>query len=384
MPITQGFRYVTTNLFQSGGFFNDIISELPFTNVNFTNQLNSNGTFQGEVLLSGLNSSELNAYTGTIPGKTVLWVLYNDGETSTSAPVWSGVIWAREYDSTTQKLSITAQEMMSLYDKRVISTDKNYSAIFYDPAVIAYDLMEYAEARQNGSTGLTYNSITTPYATKTRYYGYEFKTVGQAVKDLSVNFFDYRIIPYIDGSGYLANQFTLGDPLGVEWDASSSTASIFQLPGNLIGYNFPEDASGALNRLYGLGYGANNTKLIATATDPSKINPLLGGDWPLLEGTVNFMDIPDLQLVKDLTLGELNAISYPPTTVNVVIPPYVDPIYTSYNVGDQVSLRIRDDYFPSGFDIIMRIVAISVNPGENGPSQVTITLTRRLASGTVS
>jgi len=384
MTISQEFRYVTTNLFQSGGFFNDIISELPFTNVNFTNQLNSNGTFQGEVLLSGLNSSQLNAYTGTIPGKTVLWVLYNDGVSGTSAPVWSGVIWAREYDSATQKLSVTAQEMMSLYDRRVISTDKNYTATFYDPAVIAYDLMEYAEARQNGSTGLTYNSITTPYATKTYYYGYELKTVGQAIKDLSTNFFDYRIIPYIDYDGYLANQFTLGDPLGEEWDVTSGLASIFQLPGNLIGYNFPEDASQALNRLFGLGYGANGTKLIAIASDPSKINPALGGDWPLLEGTASFVDIPDLQLVKDLTLGELNAISYPPTTVNVIIPPYIDPVYTSYNVGDQVSLRIRDDYFPSGFDTIMRIVAISVNPGENGPSQVTITLTRQLASGTVS
>ena len=87
------FQYVTTNLYQSGSTANSIISELPFTNVNFTQQLNSIGTFQGNVLLSGINSDALNAYNGTIPAKTILWVIWN------GVPVWSGVIWHREYDS---------------------------------------------------------------------------------------------------------------------------------------------------------------------------------------------------------------------------------------------------------------------------------------------
>jgi hypothetical protein len=134
--------------------------------------------------------------------------------------------------------------------------------------------------------------------------------------------------------------------------------------------------------LYGLGYGANNSKILATAIDPSKITT---GDWPLLEDTANYTDIGDLQLLKDLTLGQLNAISYPPTTIEIVIPTYIDPIYTSYAVGDQVRLDIQDDYFPSGLNgEVLRIMAISVSPGENGPSRVTITLTRLLAAGTVT
>jgi hypothetical protein len=154
---------------------------------------------------------------------------------------------------------------------------------------------------------------------------------------------------------------------------------VFQFPGNLVEYKFPEDATGAANKLYGLGYGANNSKILATAIDPAKITT---GDWPLLEDTANYTDIGDLQLLKDLTLGQLNAISYPPTTIEVVIPPYIDPIYTSYNIGDQVRMDIQDDYFPSGLNgEILRIMAISVSPGENGPSRVTLTLTRLLAAG---
>jgi len=375
------FRYVTTNLYQPGSTANPIIAELPFTGVNFTQQLNSNGTFQGHVLLSGINSDDLNAYNGTIPGKTILWVLYTNPYTAVSAPVWSGVIWAREYDSASQTLSISAQEMMSLYGRRRISTDKNYSATFYDPAYIAYELMKYAEALPHGKTGLTYNSITTAYATKKYYFGYELKSVYQAVKDLANNFFDFTIRPYLSGND-LKNIFALGDPYGVTYSASDPNAIVFQFPGNLVEYKFPEDASGAANKLYGLGYGANNTKILATAIDPDKITT---GDWPLLEDSANYIDIGDLQLLKDLTLGQLNAISYPPTTIEVVIPPYIDPIYPSYEIGDQVRLDIKDDYFPSGLSgEILRIVAISVDPGENGPSRITLTLTRLLAAGTVT
>lgn len=378
---TAEFRYLTTNIYQPGSTRNPVISELPFTGVNFTSQLNSVGTFQGHVLLSGINSASSNVYNGTIPGKTILWVVYSDPNTLQSIPVWSGVIWAREYESASQSLIISAQEMMSLYDKRRISTTKNYANTFYDPAYISYQLMTYAEGLTNGKTGLTQNSITTPYATKKVYEGYELKSVYQAIKDLASIYFDFAIVPKFNVNGALYNEFTLGDPLGDAYNAA--TSPIFQFPGNVVEYKFPEDASGAANKLYGLGYGANNKKLLATATDPSKIGT--GTDWPLLEDSANYIDIADPQLLRDVTLGQLNAISYPPTTVEIVIPPYVDPYYgSSYEIGDEVRVDIRDDYFPSGLNLIMRIVAISVNPGENGPSRVTITLTRELASGTVS
>jgi hypothetical protein len=375
------FRYVMTALWQSGSTPNPIIAELPFTDVNFTQQLNSIGTFQGHVLLSGLNTDNLNVYNGTIPGKTILWVLYTDPVSMVSVPVWSGVIWAREYDSASQTLSIGAQEMMSLYNRRRISTTKDYGNTFYDPMYIAYELMKYAEALPHGKTGLTYNTNTSIYNTKKLYEGYELKSVYQAIKDLAANFFDFKIAPLVVG-GNLINRFYLGDPLGTVYSASSLLAPVFQFPGNLVEYKFPEDATGAANKLYGLGYGANNSKILATAIDPAKITT---GDWPLLEDTANYTDIGDLQLLKDLTLGQLNAISYPPTTIEVVIPPYIDPIYTSYNIGDQVRMDIQDDYFPSGLNgEILRIMAISVSPGENGPSRVTLTLTRLLAAGSVT
>jgi len=373
-----------TGTYSSGGLAykdNPVIAELPFTGVNFSSQLNSVGNFQGHVLLSGINAYTANAFDATIPGKTVLWVLYTDPSAAAAIPVWSGVIWAREYDSSNQSLGIAASEMLSLYGRRRISTNKVY-ATFTDPAVIATQLMQYAEAlTPHGKTGLRYNNGTSIYSTKMEYQGYELKPVYQAIKDLSARFFDFRIAPYWNTtSGALYNRFEIG--VGTDYSPTSPTAVVFQFPGNVVEYKFPEDASGAVNRLYGLGYGANNKSLRATAIDPALIGAT--GTWPLLEDTASYTDIPDVQLLRDLTKGQLNATSYPPTTLEIVLPPYVDPYYTDYQVGDQARIEIRDDFFPFGYTDVMRIVAISVNPGENGPSRITVTLTRQLADGQVN
>lgn len=452
----EEFRYVTTNLYQSGLTANPIIAELPLTGVNYTQQLNSIGTFQGHLLLSGANGDNYNAYEGTIPGKTILWVLYNDPITNGSVPVWSGVIWAREYDGASQTLSISAQEMMSLYNRRRISTTKDYSdnpldPDGYDPSYIAQQLMQYAEGLNHGLTGLNTTLFvdSTAFQTKKKYEGYELKSVYQAVKDLAANYFDFKIAPMV-ADGSLKNFLHIGYPLGTTYSASDPYATVFSYPGNLVDYKYPEDASGAANQLYGLGYGNNTTKVVAIAKDPSKIgtytitnavgsgsaitftsaNKFVAGQdvvvsgvtpsqyngtyeitsasstqfvvasiatgtyssggqakslWPLLEDTVNFTDIGELQLLKDLTLGQLDATSQPPATIEIVIPTYIDPVYTTYNIGDQIRLDVKDDYFFSGLNgEVLRIVGISVSPGENGPSRVTLTLNKLLGAGEVS
>lgn len=377
------FRYVTTRIYQSGSTPNQILSELPFTDVSYTSQLNSVGTFQGSVLLSGFNTTNQNVYDGTVPGKTILWVLYTDPVSNASVPVWSGVIWAREYDSDSQTLSISAQEMMSLYSHRRISVTKDYGNTFYDPAYIAYQLMQYTEGVTQGKTGLTYNTATTTYRTKKIYEAYELKSVYQAIKDLSASFFDFKIAPLVS-NGNLINRFYIGQrngTLGVEYTTSDLLASVFQFPGNVIEYKFPEDASSAANKLYGIGYGSNTTQLKAVFADATRF----ADGFTLLEDTASYTDVADQELLDDLTKGQLKAISYPPTTIEVVVAPYVDPIYPSYNIGDQVRLDIKDDYFPNGVSFgatdPLRIVAITVAPGENGPSRVTLTLTRELSGG---
>ena len=402
------FRYFTTQLYQSGSTPNPILAELPFTNVSFDAQMNSIGSFTGDILISGLDVinnngniiSKLNVFNGTLPGKTALYVEYN------GQLIWSGIIWQREWDSNTQMLKISGQEMLSYFKRRRIVDNITYTNT--DPAVMAnYLLTNYAQGKTHGNIGLQPSSTTTGLSVSRSYFNFELKEIYQAVKDLSDGldstssnpFFDFMIRPSYDSNNRIINTLVLGNPY-FNFNVSGVTA--FNFPGNIVEYTFSENGSTATNMLYGLGYGANTNKVMAKAADDStayfstygiygSISSM--GNAALLEDSANFIDIADIGLLESTTLGQLNAVSAPPTTIQLVIAPYTDPYLGTFYVGDFVKLIINDDMFPNGFtatppgtfNIFWRIVAISVAPGENGPSRVTVTLSQPIVNyGTVT
>jgi len=393
------YRYVTTQLYVSGSA-NPVIGELPFTGVNFTTQLSSIGTFTGEILASGIDPTVLNLDTATTPGKVGLYVFKGNN------PVWSGVIWNREWDSSTQLLKITAQEMTSYYQHRRITgfTGSSYynanaggtgvGGLVYtsqDPITIITDIFTGATNATHGNIGITKTGSTSSGGSVTRtYYDFEKKSVYQAWKDLSTSstFFDFKIYPYVS-AGLISNYLQIGSPtLGATYDATSPSSTNLQFPGNVQSYNFVEDGTRVANRLFGIGYGANQNRIIASYYDADKIAG--SGTWPLLEDSVNFVDVISTNLLDPITQGKLAAVSNPPTTIQVVIPSYQDPIYNIntagyYNLGDQVKLTITDDRFPTttssaGLQGIYRIIAIDVEPGEDGPDRITLTLNLPLAT----
>ena len=340
MPI-QDYTYVTTQLYQSGSTANPVIAELPFTRVNFTSQLSSIGAFSGELLLSGVNAYAMNVEAGTTPGKVILWVLHG------GVPVWSGVIWNREYDSDTQVMKINAQEMLSYYQHRRIYkfTSSSYyqtnangtgsgglvygninTGVGIDPLIMLKDLLLGANAISHGNIGVTYSGPSSSSGVAIRsFYDFELKSVYQAWKDLATSstFFDFLIKPSIT-SGLLYNKLVAGTPtIGTTYSGSSASSLNFEFPGNIVSYSYTEDASRVGNNVFGLGYGANNNRLIANYYDRSKIYG--SNTWPLLEENVNMIDIVSLDLLKNTTIGKLLAIGYPPTTMQIVIPSYVDP-----------------------------------------------------------
>lgn len=111
---------------------------------------------------------------------------------------------------------------------------------------------------------------------------------------------------------------------------------------------------------------------MSTAQDLTK----LAEGWPLLDDQANYSDVTDQTVLDNLAIGQVLATSYPPTTLTIVAPPYVDPILGTYEVGDEARVIITDSRFPNTLDTVYRIVALSVQPGENGPERVTLTLTK--------
>lgn len=364
--MTTTYRYLLSDLLT-----NEIIAELPLTGVAFTQQLNTYGTLSAHILLSGINGDQYNVNDSTVPGRNVIYV-DRDG-----VLIWGGVIWSRSYNSTSQVLSITAQEIMSYFAHRRITTTENFSGI--DQLVIAKTLMENAQALPYGDIGVTYNSegeTTSGVLIDRVYYDYELKTVFNAIQDLSrqSDGFDFVIDLAYDIDGLPTKSFNTYYPkVGTTYSATDPSAIVFEFPaGNVVEYEYPEDGSIVANTVYALGAGSNEGKIMSVAQDITKFTD----GWALLDEQANYSDVTDQTVLDNLAQGQVLATSYPPTTLTIVAPPYVDPILGTYEVGDEARVIITDSRFPNTLDSVYRIVALSVQPGENGPERVTLTLTK--------
>ena len=174
-------------------------------------------------------------------------------------------------------------------------------------------------------------------------------------------------------SGIPTKTLVFGYPrIGYVYSFGDISVPVFTLPaGNIVEYTYPEDGSIAANTVYTLGAGSNEGKLISIATDATKT----ATGWPLLEDQANYSDVSDATLLSQLASAKVAAVSYPPTTFKVVVPAYQDPVLNSYSIGDDARLIITDNNFPTTLDAVYRIVGLSIQPGENAPERVTLTLT---------
>jgi len=355
------YRYLFADLLT-----NQILAELPLTSVRFSQQINSPGNFSATLQLAGLQVNELNVANATIPARTAIYV-DRDGTL-----VWGGILWNREYSSKNQTLTLNANEFESYWSRRRITTDTVFTNT--DQLTAVQTIVTNANAATNGNIGITVGAETSGVLINRTFYGYEYKTVLAAIQDLSKSAtgFDFNIQVYYDSNGNPAKLLRLGYPrYGKKYSATSASVPVFELPGNITEYTWPEDGSIAANYLYTLGAGSNPGRLIATAYDGTKT----ASGWPLLEEQANYTDVADPTLLSNLATAQVSIVSYPPTTIKITMPPSLDPIFGSYEVGDDARIRILDDRFPNQLDTVYRIVAFSVQAGEsNQPELVTISL----------
>lgn len=364
MAVTN-YRYLFVDLLS-----NTIIAELPLTGVGFTQQLNQPGNFQGHLLISGINTAQFNVDASTIPGKCGLYVDRN------GILVWGGVIWGRSYNSTSQELSITAQEWESYFAHRRVNETLSFTNT--DQLVIAKTLIENAQAQPYGDIGVGYNTAgqtTSGVLVDRVYYNYELKNVFEAIQDLSRqdDGFDFVIdVSYDLITGLPRKDFNTYYPRsGVAYTSGNIDIPVFEFPaGNMVEYEYPEDGSLVANTIYALGAGSNEGKLLATAADTARF----AEGWALLENTTNYSDINDQTVLTNLAAAQVIAVSYPPVVLKVVVPAYQNPEFGSYGIGDDCRVIITDNRFPNTLDAIYRIVGLSVQPGEDGPERVTLTL----------
>lgn len=360
--MTTTYRYLLADLLT-----NEVIAELPFTGVQFTQQLNQAGTLTARLLLSGISADAYNAYDSTVPARNAIYVDRN------GILVWGGIIWGRTYNSNSQEITINAREFDSYFERRRINQDIVFTNV--DQLQIAQTLVSFAQGQPYGNIGVAIGAETSGILLSRTYYNYELKTVYGALQDLSraEDGFDFNVTVSYNGAGEATKTLTLGYPrIGTTYSEFDPYAIYFELPGNLLEYEYPEDGSIAANKVYSLGAGSNEGKLISIQTDPTKF----ADGWALLEEQANYSDVTDQAYLDQLAIGQVNAVSYPPTVIKIVAPAYQAPEFGTYKIGDDARLRITDSFFPNTLDQVYRIVGLNVQPGEDEAERVTITLTK--------
>lgn len=369
--MTTTYRYLFADLLT-----NTIIGELPLTGVSFGSQLNQAGTFQGHLLLSGIDTTGFNVANSTIPARCAVYVDRN------GVLVWGGIVWSRSYQSSSQVLSLQAREFESYFEKRRITSEQVFNNV--DQLSITQNLISAAQGVPFGNIGVQVGVETSGVLVSRIYYDYEKKTYYSALQDLSraENGFDFNIDVFYDGSGAPTKALNLGFPrIGTPYSATNPSAFLFEFPaGNVVEYEYPEDGSIVANTIYALGAGSNEGKLSATFQDTATLNT----GYALFEEQANYSDVTDAAYLAELAEGQVKAVAIAPTIIKLVVPAFVVPTFGSYAIGDSVRLRITDERFPAtgigtavqaGLDSIYRIVGIEVKPGEDGPERVTLTLT---------
>ena len=442
------YRYLFADLIT-----NQILAELPLTSVSFNTVLNGAGTFTGTLLVTDATETYLNIWAATQPARTALYVeRFSDGGKPTL--IWGGVVWARDYNSTSQHITINAAEFESYFDRRkVIATSGTSGSQVYkniDPLLLSQTLIWGAQAfpatgNSNigvltsggsstiattatsgdgttatitlasthsflvGDTVVVYGVTPTGYngtvvltavgtntvsylnsttgsqtvagtvnaAVSKTYFDAELKSVLAAIQDLShasASGFDFKIKVAYDGAFNPTKTFTTGYPrLGTAYSSTNASAPVFEFPGNVVEYTLFEDGSLTANFIYAVGVGNGQGKLNRYVYDSAQWT----AGWPLLEGSTNYGDISSQSLLTHLAQGQLNAVKNPPISLKIIYPPSQDPILGSYNLGDDVRIRINDDR-AGQVDDYYRVVAIAVTPGENNQGErATLTLTQK-------
>lgn len=361
MATDESYRYIIYDLVT-----NQPIAELPLTGVSFTRQLNQAGSFTGHLLLSGINAAASNVLAATATTRNALYVDFS------GTIIWGGIIWGREYASASQQLVLHAREFESYFERRKIVSNKLFTNV--DQLTIAQSLLSLSQSVPFGDIGVVTGTEVSGVLLTRQYYAYEGKTYFSAIQDLSraQNGFDFAIKATYNGSGTPIKTLMLGYPrIGKVYSATDPYALFFELPGNILDYEYPEDGAIAANTIYALGAGSNEGKLIATATDATKT----AAGYPLLEEAANYGDVTDPVYLSQLALGQVNSVSSPPVTMKIVITVDDTPTILDYALGDDARIRITDAFYPNTLDAVFRIVGITVTPGENGPETVTLTLT---------
>lgn len=342
-----------------------VVDELPLIVTQMTLSLCEAGALSAVVPIADPSVASRPWQAATQPRRTAIYV--DRG----GVLIWGGIIWSRRTVDNGNAIQIDAQTFESYFARRVIKKTLMFSAT--DQFEIVRQIIGYAQSAGSGNIGVQVDNTNSGVLRDRTYYWYERKPVLEAVQQLAQvdNGFEFTIDVSYDTSGSPVKRLRLGYPrLGAP---VSATGYVFELPGNIVTYDWPEDGSSSANSVTAVGAGEGDQMLVAEAMSLAEID----AGYPLLEATTQYKDVSVFSTLTQHAVADMRQKARDIITPALTVRADVEPQLGSYRLGDAVRIVISSPRHPGnpGLDTYARIVGISVHPPQAGqPESVDLTL----------
>jgi hypothetical protein len=339
------YRYIFADLLT-----NEVTCELPLSGVTFSRRLNKAGSFGGSFGLRREGFDDATIIEGTTPGRTVLYI-ERDG-----ALVWGGVIWSRTWQEQSYSFQYAGQTFESFFFKQDIRNSLIY--VNTDQRNILIDLIEKCQAYPFRDLGvITPLPFSNSILRSVTFNDYEAWTFGKAI-DYMVEYaqgFDYTIDVRYGTNGDAQKVLLTDDRLGTP---VSTSQLVFDYPGSIKNFWYPENASRAATTVYGIGAGEGSSMLRVILTSQQ----LLDVGYPELVEFYTNKDVSISGTLISKTASELARLVVPLSVPTYETNPEMQPKFGSYQLGDYAKMSIESPRFPDGKDFTTRIVGWDVTP----------------------
>lgn len=275
--------------------------------------------------------------------------------------VWGGYLWAAQGSTGDMTVRLSCDGWYSMLDHRLVDEDKMFDD--HEQMDIAWDLIQFTQAKTGGGLGFTRGPETDSGVTRTIKYRYwERRVISEIITELAEmnGGFDYDIAPNKVFHMYYPRR---GSLLGTTVELDTNMNTIEQL----------RDAREVASEVHGIGGGEGKATCIAVVSDVTARNT-----YGLRQTAEEFGDIKHYNTMVQRTTRFLNhhkqSTRQPQVGLAVV---GAAPEVGSYSVGDRMPLLANAGYF--NINGTYRISAYEVHLDQSGVEVSTIHFDERLA-----
>lgn len=324
--MTASYRYL----------FYDIMSqtptiELPLYGTNFTRQLNrmGNGTFSQKLDVEGLSNADI--IDGTMPGRTEMYVERN------KRLIWGGIVWSRTWQEQSKSLQFSSQTFESWLFSQAIEEALAYTD--EDQRNIVRELITHMQAKSIYSDiGIVVPDAFSDNVVRTVDFStYEGWTYGRAIDYMSEydEGLDWTIEVAWGDDNKPTKRLRVNDVLG---RSLSDTSLVFDYPGNIKNFWWPESAAKGAVTVLGRGKGEGSEAIHSKYTH----SDLLALGYPDIQRFYDNKDTSVQATLDSQTKAEADLLKVP-----AVVPTFeLASAEILWNLGDYANFIIKSPRFP--------------------------------------